>query len=464
MLEIKLPDEVKYIIKTLENCGYEAYAVGGCVRDCLMGKSPKDWDICTGATPEQTIKSFADKRIIKTGLAHGTVTLMLENNAYEITTFRKDGIYKDNRHPETVDFITDIKSDLARRDFTINAMAYSPNKGIVDHFGGINDIEKKEISCVGEAEKRFDEDALRIMRALRFSSTLDFKIHPKTSIAIIRKKNLLKNIATERITTELNKLLIGINAEKVLLEYSEILEIIIPEISEMIGFEQHNPNHDMDVWKHTVKSISGAPQDIISRITMLFHDMAKPVCFTFSNGKGHFYGHPKKSAEMAETILRRLKYDNYTIQTVTTLVLYHDTEIICEEKQIKRWLNRLGEENFRRLIDIKKADATAHAKISRQTSLEKLEKVIDLTDKIIETKECFSLKELKINGNDLQALGIPAGAEIGKMLTALLDVVIDEEIENDRTALLKKAQELKQEKEIEKYEETDYERLFRCTN
>jgi len=441
-LKIKLPDKVIYIIRTLESCGFDTYTVGGCVRDCIMGKSPTDWDICTEATPEQIMRSFKGQRIIETGLKHGTITLLLGKNSYEITTFRKDGDYKDNRHPEKVAFISDIKEDLARRDFTINAMAYHPEKGMIDFFGAMADIENKTIRCVGDAEKRFDEDALRIMRALRFSSTLDFGISQETSAAIINRHNLLENIAVERITAELNMMLIGINAEKVLLEYSEVLAVIIPEINDMIGFEQHRPNHYLDVWGHTVKSISYAPKDIILRLTMLFHDMAKPECFTLVDGKGHFYGHPKESARMAEMILRRLKYDNNTVQTIVKLVTYHDTDIICEEKYVKRWLNRIGEENLRRLIEVKKADACAHEEQLRSPTLEQLENVSRLIDKVIEFRQCFSLMDLAINGRDLIALGIPEGAEIGEILTSVLGMVIDGETENTRIALMKKAQEL----------------------
>ena len=445
-MNIKLPNEVIYIIKTLESHGFDAYTVGGCVRDCVMGKIPTDWDICTVATPEQTIQSFEKHRIIKTGLKHGTITLLLDENSYEITTFRKDGKYKDNRRPEEVLFISGIEEDLKRRDFTINALAYHPDKGIIDCFGGIKDIENKKIRCVGNAENRFDEDALRIMRALRFSATLDFEIHDDTSKAIIDKRDLLKNIAVERIATELNKLLIGKNMQTVLLKYSAVLAVIIPEISDMIGFEQHSPNHYLDVWGHTVKSISYAPADTILRLTMLFHDMAKPKCFTFSDGKGHFYGHPKQSAEMAETILLRLKYDNSTIQTVSQLVTYHDTEIISEEKYVKRMLRKLGEENLRRLIDAKKADALAHAEEIVASKLKKLEEILDLTNKVIKDKQCFSLKDLLVTGNDLLSLGVSGGKEVGEMLAQLLNMVIDGELENSQSTLLQKAQELMQEK------------------
>jgi len=441
-VKIILPDDALYIISTLENNGYETVVVGGSVRDALLGKVPNDWDIATAATPEQSISCFSGQRIIETGLKHGTITLLLNNKPYEITTFRTDGIYKDNRRPETVQFTGDLKSDLARRDFTINALAYTPQKGIIDFFGGIDDINNRKIRCVGNAAKRFEEDALRIMRAMRFSATLEFGIESATKEALKKSGHLLNNIAKERISDELNKLLCGRNVGATLLEYSEIIGIIIPEIIDMIGFEQNTKYHDLDVWNHTVKSVGKTPSEIVLRLTLLLHDIAKPSCYTYSEGKGHFHGHQATGAEMAKRILSRLKYDNDTIQTVTTLILFHDAEIVPENKAIKRWLNRLGEPKLRLLLEVKKADAKAQAEKFRHPRIEMLDEAKNVMDKIVLQQQCFAIKDLAIGGNDLLALGVPPGIQIGEMLSSLLDMVVDEKIENDKAQLLEKAQEL----------------------
>jgi len=438
-VHINLPHEVQYIINTLEEHGFEAYAVGGCVRDAVLGKEPKDWDICTGALPGQTAECFGDQRIFETGLKHGTISLLLGGEIYEITTFRIDGIYKDNRRPESVQFVSDLHNDLARRDFTINAMAYHPAKGIIDPFGGIDDINNQLIRCVGDAEKRFDEDALRIMRALRFASELGFAIESHTAEAILGKKNLLHNIASERIREELNRLLIGDNALNVLTEYVQIIVTIIPEISALIGFEQNNPYHNLDVWGHTVKSVINAPADKIIRLTMLLHDIGKPLCYTFENEKGHFHGHQEVGTEMARKIMRRLKYDNHTVHAVTTLITYHDAEIPPRAKTIRRWLNRIGEERLRQLLLVKRADAYAHSEQFLKPRLDTLDTMTGILDEIIAQNQCFSLKDLAIDGRDLIAVGIAEGADIGRVLGVLLDMVIDGKIENEREVLLREA-------------------------
>ena len=439
---MKIPEDVEYIIETLETHGHEAYAVGGCVRDIVMGKTPKDWDICTSALPGQTAAAFESKRIFETGLKHGTITLRLNGRNYEITTFRTDGPYLDNRRPDRVEFVRNLEQDLARRDFTVNALALHPQTGITDCFGGIEDIESKTIRCVGDPVKRFEEDALRIMRALRFASVLGFQIEPETATAIAGNRQLLKNISAERIAAELNLLLTGAYAGTVLTEYSTVLAVIIPEILPMIGFEQNTPYHNLDVWGHTVKSVTHAPEDIILRLTMLLHDIGKPNCYTYSGGKGHFHGHQAVSEEMSRKILLSLKYDNSTIGTVTTLVKHHDAEITLTHKSLRRWLNLIGEENLRRLIQVKKADIMAQADLiapnvpRRHERLEKLAKASELIDEIFLQQQCFSLKDLAVDGRDLIAAGIPEGAEIGKTLSTLLDMVIDGELENKREILL----------------------------
>ena len=441
-ITIKVPEEVQNIIGTLEENGYEAFIVGGCVRDAVLGKEPEDWDICTSALPEQTNKCFKEQHIIETGLKHGTVTIVVDHKPFEITTYRIDGSYSDNRHPDSVEFVNDLKEDLSRRDFTINAMAYNPDRGVVDFFDSISDIKDHIIRCVGDADKRFQEDALRIMRALRFAAVLGFDMEEKTSAAIFRNKELLKNIAAERISSEINKLIVGQNIGDLLLNYTSVIKVIIPEISEMIGFEQNNPYHYLDVWRHTIESVVNAPADKVLRLTMLFHDIAKPKCYTVNDSVGHFYGHPQVSADMTKQILKRLKYDKDTVKTVTQLIFYHDTDIQPKRKHIRRWLNRIGEERFRRLIEVMKADAMAQSERSRMEKINELEKVVPVLDEIIKQQLCFSLRDLDVNGRDLIAAGVTEGAEIGKTLNRLLEMVIDELLENEKDKLIAAAKEL----------------------
>ena len=442
MVDIKIPDEAQYIIDTLDANGYEAYVVGGCVRDAVLGEEPKDWDICTPALPEQTIKCFEGQHIIETGLKHGTVTIMINRKPFEITTYRIDGIYSDNRHPDSVGFVNDLKEDLSRRDFTINAMAYNPRKGFVDFFDGISDIKNHTVRCVGNADKRFQEDALRIMRALRFSSVLGFDIVDETSSAIFRNKERLQNIAVERISSEINKLIVGQNVGALLLYYTPVIRTILPEISDMIGFEQNNSHHYLDVWRHTIESVANAPVDKILRLTMLFHDIAKPKCYTVHDSVGHFYGHPQLSSDMTSGILLRLKYDNNTIETVTQLILYHDTDIQPRKKHIRRWLNRIGEERLCQLIEVKKADAMAQSEKYRQEKISVLNKIFPILEEITEQRLCFSLRDLAVTGRDLIAIGMPKGIEVGKALNRLLEMVIDELVENDKDQLITMAKKL----------------------
>lgn len=441
-MKITLPDEVVCIIDTLNNNGYEAYAVGGCVRDAVLGRAPEDWDICTSALPEQAKRSFAGHHIIETGLKHGTITLMLNRQPFEITTYRVDGLYSDSRHPDTVEFVGDLKRDLSRRDFTINAMAYSPDKGLVDYFGGEQDIERRVIRTVGDADRRFYEDALRIMRALRFASVLGFSIDPSTSAALFESKGLLQNIAVERIVSELNRLLLGNDVERVLLGYPAILEEVIPEIGDMVGFDQRNPYHCLDVWAHTARSVCKAPFSLSIRLTLLLHDVAKPVCYTERDSIGHFYGHPKVGSDMARQILKRLKYDKNTIDAVAQMILYHDSYIPPQQKGVKRWLNRLGEERLRQLIEVKRADGKAHSEKNRDERLRALDEALSILDEVLEEGQCFSRKDLAVDGRDLLAAGVPEGGEVGAMLNQLVDMVIDGSVENEREPLLEAVESL----------------------
>ena len=433
---IDIPEGALSVIGKLEAAGFNAYAVGGCVRDSLLGKEPKDWDICTSALPQQVLECFQDCRVIETGLKHGTVTIMIEGFPYEVTTFRIDGDYSDNRRPDSVEFTDTLKEDLSRRDFTINAMAYNPKSGIVDFFDGMADLKTGRIRCVGDPDKRFCEDALRIMRALRFAAVLGFSIEDGTAKAMHENRSLLANISVERISAELNKLIVGKNIPALLLKHVDIITEIIPELIPAIGFKQNTPYHCYDVFRHTLYSVESAPRDVHIRLTMLFHDIGKPSRYTEADGVGHFYGHAKVSADMAGSILKRLKYDNDTIETVTQLIIYHDAIFKPRRKQIKRWLNKIGEARFRQLVEVKKADAMAQALHVRDERVAAMNEALAVLDEILEKRLCFSLKDLAIDGRDLIAIGVPEGARIGAILNRLVLMVIDEEIENDKAALL----------------------------
>ena len=437
MKTIKIPADVLSILDRLESGGYEAYVVGGCVRDSLRGETPKDWDICTSALPEDTLKTFSGYSVIETGIKHGTVTLLLNHTPYEITTFRSDGEYSDNRRPDTVSFMTDLRGDLSRRDFTINAMGYNPKTGLADFFGGAEDIEHGIIRCVGEPDKRFREDALRILRALRFASTFGMSIERNTSRAMHDNRKLLRNISAERVAAELNKMIMGKGLRGVFTEHTPIVLEIIPELAPTVGFEQNNPHHCYDVFTHTVVGIEMAPDDLYVRLAMLFHDIAKPGCHSHKDGVSHFYGHPQAGADLAGKVLSRLKYDNNTIRIVKKLVLYHDSEILPIGKIIKRWLSKIGESALRQLLEVKRADALAQSEVYRQEILDSLSGASLLIDEIIEQQQCFSLKDLAIGGMDLIEAGIPRGPQIGKTLNMLLDLVVDEQIENSRETLLR---------------------------
>ena len=442
-MNIRIPENVQYLIDTLESHGFEAYAVGGCVRDGLMGAVPKDWDICTPARPQQTARLFAAHPMHNAGIQHGTVSVILDHQPYEITTYRVDGGYSDHRRPDAVSFVGSLREDLSRRDFTVNAMAYHPRRGLVDPFGGEADLRAKIIRCVGDADGRFREDALRVMRALRFAATLGFSIEPGTSEAIFRNQDLLRSIAAERIAAELSRLLTGDGVQAVLLDYAPVLGVVIPEINAMTGFEQNNRYHHLDVWRHTAAAVAAAagrgPDDTVLRLAVLLHDIAKPSCYTETDGVGRFHGHQKAGAVMAGDILRRLRYDNRTVRAVTRLVLYHDAPIPSGGKGVKRWLNRLGEDLFRLLLEVKKADVQAHAPWCRAELLAELGRASDTLEEVMAQRQCFQLKDLAVNGRDLIALGVPEGAAIGGVLGQLMELVLDERLENERESLLEAA-------------------------
>lgn len=422
----------------LESDGHAAFIVGGCVRDAIMKKEPSDWDICTSALPEQVIACFAQYPVIKTGLKHGTVTVVVDGENFEITTFRVDGDYTDHRRPDSVAFTAKIDDDLSRRDFTMNAIAYNPRTGIVDPFNGAADITKGIVRCVGDSDARFDEDALRIMRALRFSAVLRFSISQNTAESMRAKKHLLYNISAERINAEFSKLLLGTDTVKVLREFTPIITEFLPEIQPSVGFEQFNPYHIYDVWEHTLESIGFSAPDLILRLTMLFHDLGKPLCFVRDGkGIGHFVGHQDYSRDIAETALTRLRFDNETIRSVTELVKNHDTTIESSTRSVKRCLNRMGEEQFLRLLRVKESDIQAQNPELVQQRLQETANLRVICSRIIQEKQCFSLKDLAVSGRDLIGLGIPEGKEIGVFLKFALDAVMREEIGNTRGELLR---------------------------
>ena len=440
-MKIQLPQEVDNIISILESKGYQAYVVGGAIRDLLMKKEPDDWDITTDALPEEIISCFTEQKIVKTGLKHGTVTVLFEGGAYEVTTFRVDGKYSDKRHPDGVYFTPSLREDLSRRDFTINALAYNPSIGLFDYFGGEQDIKDKVVNCVGEPGKRFNEDALRMMRALRFASVLGFEIGQSTASALQDNRLLLNNVAVERLNAELCGLICGKDAANILFKYADIIEVFIPEINKMRGFKQNNPYHYLDVWQHTVETLREAHFDLVLRTALLFHDIGKPECYTEDGERqGHFYGHPELSARIAYRIMKRLKFDNNTIKKVEELILYHDCAILPIDSSLRKWLNKIGEERLRQLISMKEADIKAQSEIYREDRLQRLRAVLLLIDDILAKEQCFSLRDLAVTGSDLIGIGIPQGKQIGKTLDYLLELVIKGEIKNNRNKLLDKAE------------------------
>lgn len=438
-MKIDIPEKVKFILSALENEGFEAYAVGGCVRDSIMGKTPNDWDMTSSALPRETINIFEGLglKVIKTGIKHGTVTVLFEGEPFEITTFRIDGEYSDCRRPDEITFTRSLEEDLKRRDFTVNALAADKNGFVKDFFGGKEDIDNKILKAIGDPDKRLSEDALRIMRALRFSSVLGFTIDAELKKSLKRNRELLKNIAAERINAEFSKLILGKDFEKILLEYSDIIAVFIPETVPTVGFNQRNIHHIYDVFTHSVKAMAAIPPELTLRLAMLFHDIEKPACFFLGeDGQGHFYSHAEKSAETAEKILKRLRYDNTTVKEVKELIRLHDIEIVPEKKPVLRRMGKTGKENFYKLIKIKYADNAAQSPIvaGRRETFKRIEEIAAEAER---EENCFSLKSLKVNGRDLIDAGVPEGKEVGKALEFLLEAVIDGRCENEREKLLR---------------------------
>lgn len=443
-MKIDMPTEVNQIIDILIGKGYKAYAVGGCIRDSIMKISPNDWDICTSALPDEVLEILGKSNIIENGIKHGTVTVCFGKNFYEITTFRIDGNYADNRHPEKVSFVRNLHEDLSRRDFTVNAMAYNQKDGLQDYFGGKEDIENRIIRCVGNPDSRFEEDTLRILRGLRFASRLGFRIDEKTSDSIHKNSYLLKNISAERICAEFLQIINGDYAKDILIEYSDVFKVIIPEIEPLFGFEQHTPYHVYDVWKHTIEVIKYSEKGKIPRLAAFFHDIGKPECFRLDeNGTGHFKGHENVSAKMTEEILKRLKLDNKTIEKVILLIKWHDFRPSPKPKEVRRLISEIGKENFIPLIQLKRADALGQNPEFHERTLAYIDKLTEIFYNETANGEDYTIKSLRINGNDLKELGIKDGKEIGKYLKGLLSAVIDGDVKNEHQDLIIAAENMK---------------------
>lgn len=462
---ITLPQPVLHALTLLWDAGFEAYVVGGAVRDALLRRAPKDYDIATNASPEETGRIFAAYRVIGTGLAHGTVTVRISHMPLEITTYRaghtkgadEEGVAGDPVSPPapvspTEKANTGIKTaqenrgisrglwaDLACRDFTCNAMAWHPEQGLIDPFGGAQDLADGIVRCPGAPARRFLEDAVRILRALRFAAVFDMRIELQTARALRENKLLLQASAAERIREELTQLLCGVSAAGVLEEYAEVVAVALPELAPMFGFEQKNPHHDKDVWRHTLAVVEAAPAEPVLRWTALLHDAGKPACFSLdADGIGHFYGHAGQSAQIADAILTRLRFDTRRHEQIVRLVRRHDTPVLPEEKQLKRLLNKLGEEDTRRLLALQKADMCGQAPMCL-VRLPLLEEAGQMLNALLREKACFSLRDLAVNGDDMLRLGLQ-GRAVGAALDACLAAVLDGVMPNERTALLRYAQ------------------------
>ncbi|SHI71563.1 tRNA nucleotidyltransferase (CCA-adding enzyme) [Pseudobutyrivibrio xylanivorans DSM 14809] len=433
---MNLPADVQNIISVLESNGHEAYAVGGCVRDCILGKVPHDWDITTSALPEQVKALF--ERTFDTGIEHGTVTVLMHGVGYEVTTYRVDGKYEDGRHPKEVTFTASLEEDLKRRDFTINAMAYNDIRGLVDLFGGEEDLEAGIIRAVGNPTERFTEDALRMLRALRFSAQLGFEIEQGTYDAIKTLAPTLGKISAERIQVEMVKLVTSAHPERIRDVYATgLTKIFFPEFDDMMECQQVNKHHMYSVGEHTIVSMGLAPDDKVIRLTMMLHDIAKPVCKTTDeNGQNHFKMHPVKGAEMARTVLRRLKFDNDTTDKVCNLVKNHDDRPEINPRNVRRMIIRVGQENFNDLLAVKRADCLAQSMYHREEKLSYIDELEKVFNEVVAAGDCLRIKDLQINGKDLIAMGVPQGQRIGAVLSTIFDAVVENPELNQRETLL----------------------------
>ncbi|MBE6125387.1 MAG: HD domain-containing protein [Erysipelotrichaceae bacterium] len=436
---ITLNEDLKFILERFSSSGYEAFLVGGCVRDAIMGLQPHDYDITTNARPSQVHDLFSDCRIIDTGIKHGTVTLLLNGEPYEITTFRKETEYDDHRHPNSVSYSDSLYEDLVRRDFTINAFAYNPDKGLIDYFNGTEDLNNRVLRCVGNPGERFEEDALRILRALRFASRFHLTIEPETHAALLNKKELLRYVSVERIALEFNEILCNDNAREYLDEYREVIAVFLPEIKVMFDYDQHSRYHNYDLWHHTLKVLEEVPPQLSLRWAALLHDIGKPAVKTEGkDGRWHFINHRNVSARMTETILKRLHFDNKNLKHIVSLVRYHDNKMI-KDIDIKMMLSKSDMDFFRELIILQKADNKAHYPEFVNDS--------SYYDELLNKAEEFSssalhLSDLRVNGDDLIKIGI-TGPDVGKALGRALKMVLEEKLDNNKEDLLKYIRTLK---------------------
>lgn len=465
-MKIEIPDNVALILNTLEKNGYEGYAVGGCVRDAVLGREPEDWDITTSAKPEEVKALF--RRTIDTGIEHGTVTVMLGEDGYEVTTYRMDGKYEDHRHPKEVEFTPNLMEDLKRRDFTINAMAYNPKTGIVDKFDGMRDIERRCIRCVGNAEERFAEDALRMLRGVRFAGQLQFEMEAATKRAVRKQAPTLVNVSAERIRTELTKLLVSDGADRLMLAVETgLIAYFLPEFTQMLKTSQNNPHHRFDVGNHSMEAVrqvnrqwkevcakkeTGKKQHMALVYAALLHDVAKPDCKTTDeSGIDHFHSHPELGAEKAKSILRRLKFDNDTISMVSRLILFHDRRhencyidgkySTKGKRAMRRLMNRIGVEAMPLLFLLQRADLLSQSSYKQEEKLNQLDAGVCCYQEIMKANDAVTLKDLAIGGKELMALGIQPGPQIGKILHQLLEVVLDDPEKNTVETLTRLAKE-----------------------
>lgn len=443
-VKLTIKPEANQIIHRLQAHGYEAYAVGGCVRNALLGLCPHDWDICTNAKPDEMRAVFRDYTTHDFGLKHGTLVVMAGEEPYEVTTYRIDGVYADNRHPEQVRFTDDLTLDLSRRDFTVNAMAYNDEQGFADPFGGREDLRNGILRCVGNPDRRFAEDSLRIMRGVRFAATYGFSVERQTAQAIHRNAALLQNIAAERIRVELTGAVCGEHVLPVFDEFRDVLATVIPELRETFDFEQRNKHHAYDVWGHILHAVAAIENDPLLRVTMLFHDIGKPrACTADKHGCRHFKGHQQISADMASVILKRLTFPNAFIADCLQLIIAHDIRFDGSQRQVKRVLQKLGEENMRRLFAVQRADVAAQSDYHRTEKLSATALAERQFEELVRSCACVTLRGLAVNGSDLMALGFKEGRAVGTALNRLLDAVIDGELPNEREKLLQRAAYIK---------------------
>lgn len=441
---IQIPSPVEALRAKLQAAGHCAVVVGGCVRDSLLGQTPHDWDMATSATPEEMKTALPGVRLLETGIRHGTLTALTEGMQVEITTFRQDGDYKDGRHPEAVRFTPSLEEDLARRDFTINAMAYSPQLGLVDCFGGREDLKNRVLRCVGEPRRRFSEDALRIARAMRFAAVLGFSVEEDTARAMLELKENLSQVAVERIWQEWRRLLCAPHAAEVLREFASIAFQVIPELEPCAACVQHNPHHFGTVWEHTLKALEYPQTELPVRLAVLLHDVAKPRCFAIDEkGIGHFYGHAAQSSQMADAICRRLRMDNALRERVAVLIRYHDGPMVGNETLVRRRLRQLGEEAFFQLLAVQQADTWGLAEPYPSQRLPLLKETEEQARQILREGACFSMKQLAISGRELLAAGFAPGPEMGRVLRRLLEAVSEGEIDNNLEDLLNFAQRIR---------------------